>query len=123
MHSLRVLALTAVFGFVGLSVGFTASLGYASRSLGTARVTTPRCTSAALGVINNLSGANVTSVTVSGLPAACGGAAIQVAFNNGATSSTGSGAVPAGGGSVTVSLAAPIADTVTAQTDVLLTGP
>ena len=123
MHSVRTVAVVAIVSLAGLSVGFTASLGYGSRSLGTARVSTPRCTSSALTVLNNLSGANVASVTVSSLPAACGGATVQVAYNNGATSSTGSGTVPAGGGSVTISLTAAVAATVSAQTDVLLTGP
>jgi hypothetical protein len=120
---IRGLALVCGLTVVGLVVGLSASLTISPRSLGAARLTVPRCTSAGFGVINNLTGSNVVSVTVSSLPSACGGAAVQVAFNNGSTSSTGSGTVPAGGGSVTIALAAAVADTTFAQTDVLLTGP
>ena len=108
---------------LGVSLGLTASLSVSPRSLGAARLTVPRCTSSGFGVVNNLTGSNVVSVTVSNLPAGCGGATVQVAVNNGSASSTGAATVPAAGGSLTVALAAAVADTTFAQTDVLLTGP
>ena len=120
---IRGLAVGIALTVAGLSVGLAASLSWSPRSLGAARLSVPRCTSAGFGVVNNLTGANVVSVTVSGLPAVCGGATLQVAFNNGSASSSGSGTVPAAGGSITVALAAAVADTTFAQTDVLLTGP
>jgi hypothetical protein len=116
-----ILTLTCVVG--GLSVGFATSVGVNVRSLGAARVSTPRCTSSAVIVLPNLSGSNYVSVTVTGLPSSCGGATVQVAVNNGTSSSTGSTSIPSGGGSVTVSLAAPVSATTVAETDVLLTGP
>jgi len=120
---IRGLALACALIAVGLSVGLAASLSVSPRSLGAARLAVPRCTSTGFGVINNLTGSNIVSVTVSSLPSACGGATVQVAVNNGSANSTGSGTAPAGGGSVTIALAAAVADTTFAQTDVLLTGP
>ena len=119
----RGLAVAIACTTLGVSLGLTASLNVGPRSLGAARLTVPRCTSSGFGVASNLTGSNVVSVTVSNLPAGCGGATVQVAVNNGSASSTGSGTVPAAGGSVTVTLAAAVAETTFAETDVLLTGP
>ena len=104
-------------------VAFAAALPSTTGSLAANRVATPRCTSAGLLVIPNLTGANVSSVTVSSLPSACGGATIQVAVHNGATSSSGSATVPAGGGSATVTLAAAVPAATAEELDVVLTGP
>lgn len=108
---------------VGLAVGMAASLALAADSLGARDLTVPRCTTAGLGVIQNLSGSNVISVTVSNLPSTCGGATINVTLNNLVTNSSGSNTVPGGGGSVTVTLASAIAATTTEQIDLILTGP
>jgi acetyl-CoA acetyltransferase len=109
--------------FTGVTVGSAASLALGTEGLGAARVSVPRCTSAGVAVVPNLSGPNVVSVTVGSLPAACGGATLQVAVNNGAASSSGSGTVPAGGGSVTVALAAAVAAVASEQIDIVLVGP
>ncbi len=113
--------LVLALGSVG--VGLAASLSPAAASLAASRVSTPRCTTAGLLVIPNLSGSNVASVTVSGIPSACASASIQVAVNNGITSSFGTGTVPAGGGSVTVNLAVAVAATTGEELDVVLVGP
>jgi len=105
------------------AVAFAASLTFDGRSLGMDNDTVPRCTTAGLGVVPNLSGTTVASVAVSGLPSGCGGATLQVTVNNLVTSSGGSAAVPAGGGSLTVTLAAPVAITAVEQVDLVLTGP
>lgn len=99
------------------------SLAVTPRSLGARTVSTPRCTSAGHSVLQNLSAGTVISVTVGGLPAACGGATLQLTVNNGVTNSSGSVTVPAGGGSVTVVLAAAVAVTSAEQTDLVLVGP
>jgi hypothetical protein len=114
-------ALAAVAAAV--AVGAAASLAATSGSLGAGSVAMPRCTTAGLGVIQDLSGSNVISVTVSGLPVACGIGTLQVAVNNGAASSTGSTTVPTGGGSVTVTLAAAVAVSTAETTDVIVVGP
>ena len=123
MRIVQSLLCTAVFVAVCWCVGLAASVTFATTTVAANTVTTPRCTSAGLLVIPNLSGANVASLTVSSLPAACGGATIQAAVNNGASSSTGSATVPAGGGSVTVTLAAVVPAAVAMELDVVLTGP
>ncbi len=107
----------------GASVGAAASLAFTSDTLGAATATTPRCTAAGLSVIQNLSGTTVISATVGVLPAACGGATLQVTVNNGTVNATGSAAVPAGGGSVTVTLASAPAVATAEQTDLVLIGP
>jgi peptidoglycan/LPS O-acetylase OafA/YrhL len=116
-----VLALALLAAAAG--VALAASLSMASNSLGAASASTPRCTAAGLGVLQVLSGSNVASVTVSGLPSGCGGAALQATLNNGTTSSSGSITVPAGGGSVTVTLASAIAIGQVDEIDLVLTGP
>ena len=117
-----VLTLTTA-GLVGLGVGSAASLSFASSSIGAARLSVPRCTSAGLSVLQNLSASNVVSVTIGGLPSSCGGATIQVTLNNGSTNSSGSGSVPVGGGSATVTLASAVAASTNEQTDIVITGP
>ena len=104
-------------------VGAAASLSLTSGTLGAATTATPRCTAAGLSVLQNLSAGTVISVTVGTLPAACGGATLQVTVNNGATNASGSAAVPGGGGSVTVTLGSAPAVTASEQTDLVLVGP
>lgn len=118
-RALAVALLTAT----GIVVGAAASLGFASGTLGAARTATPRCTTAGLTVLQNLAVSTVTSVTVGALPSACGGATLQVTVNNGISNSSGSAAVPVGGGSVTVTLAVAQAVTAWEQTDLVLVGP
>jgi len=113
----------ASLALAGTVVGLAASLAFAAGSLGASQMTVPRCTSAGLRIIQNLSGSNVISVTVSNLPAGCGGATIHATVNNGDANSSGSNAVPGGGGSVTVTLASSVAATTTHQIDIVLTGP
>src|SRR5690349_18435475 len=119
----RTAASLAVIAIIGAGVAFAASLAFDGRSLGMDAETTPRCTSVGLGVIQNVSGTTVASVTVSGLPSGCGNATLQVTVNNQVTSSGGSATVPSGGGSVTVTLAVAVAITAVAQVDLVLTGP
>jgi hypothetical protein len=107
----------------GTTVGAAASLNLTSGTLGANRLATPRCTGANLSVLQNLTGSNVASVTISGLPAACGGGTLQAAVNNGTVNSAGSAAVPVGGGSVTVTLAAAVAVTEATETDMVVVGP
>jgi len=123
MSSLRRTVAVALLTTMGVVVGSAASLSFATDTLGTTTTATPRCTTAGLAVLQNLSGSTVASVTVGALPAACGGATLQVTVNNGGTNSSGSAAVPAGGGSVTVTLSVPPAVTASEQTDLVLVGP
>jgi hypothetical protein len=99
------------------------SLAVTPKSLGARTVSTPRCTTAGLSVLQNLSAGTVISVTVGGLPAACGGATLQLTVNNGVANSSGSATVPGSGGSVTVTLGTPVAVTSAEQTDLVLVGP
>ena len=123
MHAWRWLAALMLLGATGAMIGAAASLGLSSGSLGAATQAVPRCTAGGLTVFQNLLGGTVISVTVGGLPAACGNALLQVTTNNGTTSGSGSATVPAAGGAVTVALVVPPALTAAEQTDLVLTGP
>ena len=119
----RPAALLAATGLAGVGLAFAAGLSFDGRSLGMDAETTPRCTNAGLGMIQNLSASTVISVTVSNLPSGCGNATLQVTVNNQLTSSSGSATVPAGGGSVTVTLALAVAIAASEEIDLVLTGP
>jgi hypothetical protein len=121
MPRLAILILAAACA--GFTVGSAASLALGTQGLGAARRTVPRCTSAGIDVQPNLSGSSVVSVTLSSLPAACGGAYVQVTANNGTGNTSGTGTVPVGGGSVTVTLATGVGATTNEQIDIVLVGP
>jgi len=108
---------------LAVAVGAAASLGLTSHALGAATVSTPRCVSTGMSVFQNLSGANVASVTVGSIPSACAGATLLVTANNGSATGSGSTTVPAGGGSVTVTLGSAPAATAAETTDLVLVGP
>jgi hypothetical protein len=119
----RALLALALLTVAGATVGSAASISVTTGAVGAAMVVVPRCTTTGLLVVNNLSGSNVASVTVSSIPAGCAAATIQAAVNNGTTSGSGSATVPAGGGTVTVSLSSTPAATTNIQTEILFTGP
>lgn len=83
----------------------------------------PRCANTGLSAVQTVATTSVTGVVVSGFPSACGGATVQVTVNNGSVNSSGSGTVPAGGGSVTVTLASSVAVAASDQIDIAVTGP
>jgi hypothetical protein len=123
MVSIRHTAAVGLALVLCAGAAFAASLALEGSSLGTATTSTPRCTHAGLGVIQNLSASTVISVTVSGLPATCANATLQVTVNNTITSSSGSATVSQEGGSVTVSLGTPVAIGTIEEIDLVLTGP
>lgn len=118
----RITAIVLIGAF-GAVVGAAASLSLSSRTLGAATAATPRCTTAGLTVFQNLSAATVISVTVGAIPAACAAATIQVTLNTGAANASGSSTVPAGGGSVTVTLGSAPTVAVADQIDLVMVGP
>jgi len=119
----RLLLLVVISVTSGLAVGAAASLSVSAGDLGAAHQSVARCGTASLSVIQNLSGSNVISVTVGGLPSTCGSSTLQLTVYNGSTTSSGSAAVPAAGGSVTVTLATAIAAAVSERTDLIVVGP
>jgi hypothetical protein len=90
--------------FAGLGVAglvFAASLTVSSSRLG-AGAADVRCTSGGVTLFQYVSGSDVVAVIVDGVASACGGATLSVTVDNGSASGSGSAAVPAGGGRVTV---------------------
>ena len=108
---------------LGLALAHAASLGAGTASLGAGAIATPRCTTSGLAVTQNLSGTSIASVTVTGVPSTCGAGTMYATVNNGSASSSGSSAIPAGGGTVTVTLAATVPATTVDEADILVTGP
>lgn len=115
----------AVVGTAALlaTLGFASSLPTATKKLGASSAAVARCDTDGVTILQNLSGTNVASVTVGSIASSCGGATLSLTFNNGTTSSSGSGAVPAGGGSMTVTLAAAVALKDSGRIDVAISGP
>jgi hypothetical protein len=103
--------------------GNAASLSQASKSLGASSATVSRCDSDGVTITQNLSGSNVVSVSVAGIASECAGASLSATLDNGSANSTGTAMVPAGGGSVTVTLASAIAAKDREEIDVAITGP
>jgi hypothetical protein len=123
MNAVRMLALLLLLIGLLAKPALAASLTATSATVGADAIATPRCTTAGLPVVPTISGTNVVSVTVSGIPSTCGGATLQAAVNNGITNSTGSATVPGGGGSVTVTLAIAVALMAGTQVDAVMVGP
>jgi hypothetical protein len=124
MGRLRRWALALVAVAVAAPIyGYAASLGSASRALGANKASVSRCDSDGVTIIQNLSGSNVASVTVGSIAAACATGTISVNLNNGSTNQTGTNTVPAGGGSVTVTLASAIAATQAETIQLTISGP
>lgn len=124
MSAARGLAVVLAVGILGTSAyGLAAGLNSGSGGLGTSQASVARCDTDGVSILQNLSGTNVSSVTVGSIASACGLAAISVNMNNGAANSSGSGTVPAGGGSVTITLASAVAVDDSGQIDVVISGP
>ena len=124
-RSLVVAAATSVAAATLLSavLGFGSSLPQSSRTLGANAASVPRCDTDGVTVVQNLSGSNVVSVTVSGIAGACGGGSLSLDVNNGMANSSGSGTVPGGGGTMTVTLSSAVAARDAEQTDISISGP
>lgn len=110
---------------VPIVVGRAAGLAVGTGSLGAGTAAVPRCAPSGLAVVKTIDGANntVTAVVVSQIPAACGGAAIAVAVNNGTADSLQTATVPPGGGTLNLVLPAPVPLTASAQIEVVVMGP
>lgn len=108
-----------------VTVASASSLLVSTASLGAATAATLPCTTGALSVVPvyDATGTLISSVSVGVLPSACGGGILQVGVTAGGTSGTGSMTVPAGGGTVTVTLSPqPPLGTVTSSSAVIV-GP
>jgi|GEM_PF-2975879 len=105
------------------TVGHASNLSTTAQSLGAGKSPIAKCDSDGVTTVQVLTGNNVTSVTVGGIAPACSAATLSVTVDNGTTNSTGSAAVPGGGGSMTVALAAGVLMKDSDQIDVTLTGP
>ena len=105
------------------TVGHASSLSTAANKLGAGTSAVAKCDTDGVTVLQVLTAGNVTSVTINGIAAACATGTLSVTVNNGTANSTGSAAVPGGGGSMTVALAAGVAMKDSDQIDVTITGP
>ena len=121
---MRKLMWVAALGLVAASwavaPGLAASLSGASGTLGGGNAAVTKCDADGVRSVFTPVGGNVTAITVSGVASACGGLTLNVVVNNGSTTTTGTGLVPIGGGSVVVLPIPPIAMTNAMQTDFLI---
>jgi len=97
---------------LGLPVAAAATLSITGAPLGSGSGTPAACDSSPTIVQNVgtlLNASNVVSVDVSGIVAACGGGTVQVSvYNNTDQAQEATKAIPAGGGSVNLTLATPV---------------
>jgi hypothetical protein len=108
--------------------GLASSLSTVTHTLGDGGADVSRCDTDGMKVVLNFG--TVTGQTTSFVSAAvtqissvCATGVLSVNVNNGTTNSSGSATVPAGGGSVTVTLAGPVVATDSVQSDLAITGP
>jgi hypothetical protein len=113
----------AAVTLAAIGFGYAASQSFGTKTLGGNNAAVSRCDTDGVTIVHNLSGSNVISVTIGSIASACATATLSVDVNNGTANSTGSGTVPAGGGSMTVSLAAGVAADDGMETDVAISGP
>jgi hypothetical protein len=117
--------LLLVFGF---PVAAAATLSLTGGTLGSG-VGTPAACHSSPTVVQNVGTAtpnttNVVSVDVSGIVAACGGGTVQVTvYNNTDAAQEATKAIPAGGGSVNLTLTTPVALKEAHLVSVTLQGP
>jgi len=104
-------------------VGRASSLGGSSNTLGAAVAATPRCGTAGISMVE-VGGANISSLSLGNIPATCAGATLTATLNNnGGTTRTVTGTVPAGGGTMSLTITPTVPLTVAAQVDIVMTGP
>jgi hypothetical protein len=105
-------------------VGHATSLSISgSKSLGSSNATVAKCDTDGFTVVYTISGANFSGVTIGQIASACGGASLSATINNGTANSTGTGTVPAGGGSLAVTFAAAVPAKDSTQLDISVNGP
>ncbi len=122
----RFLATAAVVVVGTAVVARAAGVTTSGDHIGAGQVATPRCTSAAVTVVETVTTTYVTGVTVSGIPSSCAGATISVTMAEGATVyyTPASQTVPAGGGQVAFAIPTNnVPVTAAAEADVVMTGP
>jgi hypothetical protein len=105
-----------------IAPGLASGLGTNTQSLAGAGAAVTSCDTDGVTVVRTLSGANVVSVTISGIASACGNGTLSMTVSNGSTSVSATAVVPAGGGSLVVTPATPIAATNSMTTHLTIVG-
>ena len=105
-----------------IAPGMAANLPSSSQTLAGANAAVTSCDTDGVTVVHTLSGTNVVSVTFSNIAAACGNGALSMTLSNGLTSVSATAVVPAGGGSIVVTPATPIAAANAMTTDLTIVG-
>ncbi len=117
----KAIAIIAAAGFVLAAwlyvPGLAASMTDTSKTEGAGNSAISKCDADGFTTLLNSTSGNVTTISVSGIASACGGSTLNARVANGVTSQSGSVAIPAGGGSVTVTLGTSIALTDSMSTD------
>jgi hypothetical protein len=95
-------ALVAATWVVGSALA--ANLSTSSQTTGAGTSATTRCDNDGFSSIFELTSTDVSSVDVSDIASTCGSKTANVTVTNGTTTGSGSATIPAGGGSVTVTI-------------------
>lgn len=117
------LVLAAAAVGLALAYGAAATLGVSSARLGAGGATVARCDDSFTRSLT-VSGGNVTHVTIGDVASACGNGQMRVVLTDAGNNqvSQGSATVPAGGGSVAVSVT-PVAVGSVSKVHVVVVGP
>jgi hypothetical protein len=113
---------------VAVPVAAAATVSISSGTLGAGSGTPAACDGGAPTVVQNVgtvsNATNIVSVDVSGIASACGGGTVQVAvYNNTDVAQEATKAIPAGGGTVNLTLGTPVALKGAHLVSVTLQGP
>jgi hypothetical protein len=119
------LRLAATLAVVVAGVAVVADAGGlagSSAKLGAIEVAVQPCATTAI-TMTETGGATISGIDLSGIPSACGGASLSATLNsNSGTTSTATGTVPTGGGTLDLTLSPTVPLTDAGQVDIVMTG-
>jgi hypothetical protein len=120
--TLRIACIALGAMVLGSAVALAAGAALTSRTVGSGAASVGRCDSDGVAVGVTVSGGNVVSTILTGIAPACGGRTASVTVS-GTTTSSGTAAVPGGGGSLTITLAAAVPVVQSMRLDLVMSGP
>jgi hypothetical protein len=126
-YGLSAVAAVALVLLCGLCFASAASMSTTTASLAAARIAVPRCSTAGIQVLETVTGGGsgvVSPVVLNNIDAACAGGTLDLTLNSGGGSTvSASGTVPAGGGSMTLTLSPAPTLVVGGEVDIVVVGP
>jgi hypothetical protein len=123
-RSVLAAVVVALVAILWAETGHASSLATGTATLGDSSAGVTRCDTDGFTITPTIVGTatTVSGLTVAGINAACAGQTLTADVNNGLANSTASAVVPAGGGSVSLTLATAVAGREGIQYDVTVSG-